>query len=263
MALAPSGAIQHSRATRSDATQDRLRNLLNDLGGSLRRGDGLDEGAAPARWPTGLSEIDRLLGGGFPRGRLSEIAGPASGGRTSLGLALLARTTAAGESVALVDVADAFDPGSAQAAGVDLERVLWVRAPGLREALRSTEHLLTARGFSLVLLDLARAAAQPGPRRERARAAGGTERAPAVWPRLRKASAAAGAALVVLGHERAVGACADLALETGPGRPRFTGTPALLEGLESEVRVVRNRLGPHVTCVPVRWPSRARTTDAA
>jgi len=253
MALAPSGAV-HSGAVHSGAIQTRLRELLNDLGGSLRRGDGLDEGAAPARWPTGLSEIDRLLGGGFPRGRLSEIAGPASGGRTSLGLALLAQTTAAGEVVAVVDVADAFDPGSAQAAGVDLERVLWVRAPGLREALRSTEHLLTARGFSLVLLDLACA----GPRSGRARAAGGVERAPAVWPRLRKASAAAGAALVVLGRERAVGACADLALETGPGRPRFTGPPALLEGLESEVRVVRNRLGPHVTCVPVRWPQQKR-----
>ena len=256
MALAPSGA--------PGAVPVRLRELLNDLGGSLRRGEGAVEGVAPARWPTGLRAVDRLLGGGFPRGRLSEIAGPASGGRTSLGLALLARTTAAGEVAAVVDVADAFDPGSAHAAGVALERVLWVRAPGLREALRSTEHLLTARGFPLVLLDLTRPAAEPRVRnapRDRA-VARPVERSPAVWPRLRKASAAAGAALVVLGDERAVGACADLALETGPCRPRFTGTPSLLEGLESEVRVVRNRLGPHVTCAPVRWPSRART-DAA
>ena len=74
---------------------------------------------------------------------------------TSLALALLARTTAAGEVVALVDGVDAFDPPSAAAAGVDLSHVLWVRTSEVPYALRSTEHLLAARGFALVLLDLA------------------------------------------------------------------------------------------------------------
>ena len=53
------------------------------------------------------------------------------------------------------------------------------------------------------------------------------------------------------------GATDSRTLETGTCRPRFAGTPALLEGLESEVREVRNRLGP-VTCTPVRWPQRRR-----
>jgi hypothetical protein len=75
-----------------------------------------------------------LLGGGFPRGGLSEIAGPPSSGRTSLALALLAAATARGEVAALVDAADAFDPPSAEAAGVALARLLWVRPPGLTEA---------------------------------------------------------------------------------------------------------------------------------
>src|SRR5512142_2782397 len=70
------------------------------------------------------------LTGGLPRGALSEICGPASSGRTSLLLAALAARTAAGEACALVDVSDSFDPVSAQAAGVDLRRVLWVRCWG-------------------------------------------------------------------------------------------------------------------------------------
>ncbi len=229
--------------------------LLRDLGGQLRRGGGVEPEAAARPWPTGLRELDRLLGGGFPRGRLSEITGPVCGGRTSLGHALLARATAAGEVAALVEVADAFDPGSAHAAGTRLERVLWVRAPERRAALRSVEHLLLANGFGLVLLDLAGEApartARPRPRDARR---GHLERTPAVWPRLRKAARAAGTALVVLGDRRCVGACADLAVETGTLRPRFTGTPPLLEGLEGEVHIVRNRLGPQLSRVPVRWP---------
>ncbi|MBW2693767.1 MAG: hypothetical protein JRE57_14230, partial [Deltaproteobacteria bacterium] len=78
-----------------------------------------------------------------------------SSGRTSLALALLARCTAAGEVTAMVDCADAFDPGSAHSAGVLLDRVLWVRTPHTPQALRCTERLLEAHGFALVLLDLA------------------------------------------------------------------------------------------------------------
>jgi RecA/RadA recombinase len=130
-----------------------LDELLRELGPSLQRGE---RPAEPlVRFATGLPEIDRLLGGGFPRRRLSEITGARSSGRTSLALALLAHTTGAGEVCAVVDAADGFDPISAQAAGVVLERVLWARAPGLREALRSAERLLEAEGFGLVLLQLA------------------------------------------------------------------------------------------------------------
>ena len=78
---------------------------------------------------TGIGELDALLDGGFPRGQLSEIHGPASSGRTGVLLALLARTTRAGALAALVDPLDRFDPGSAAAAGIDLSRLLWLRGP--------------------------------------------------------------------------------------------------------------------------------------
>jgi hypothetical protein len=221
-----------------------LEALLRDLGSSLHRG--ASPTAAPIRCPTGLPDIDRLLGGGFPRGRLSEIAGSACCGRTSLALALLARTTAAGEVVALVDEADALDPPSAAAAGVDLSRLLWVRTSEFSHALRSTEHLLAARGFALVLLDLADLA--PGPRTP--------ARIPSsAWSRLRRTAAGTDTALVVLGERRLAGTFADLAIEMSGAKPCFQGTPALLEGLDGRVRLVRNRMGPHDCAVAVRWQS--------
>ena len=216
-----------------------IETLLRDLGPSLHRGGGP---AAPLiRCPTGLPGIDRLLGGGFPRGHLSEIAGPACCGRTSLALALLARTTAAGEVVALVDGADAFDPPSAAAAGVDLSRVLWARTSKIPDALRSTEHLLEARGFSLVLLDLAPGRQTPA-------------RIPSsAWSRLRRAAAGTDTALVVLGDRRLARTFTDLAIEMSSAEPRFQGAPTLLEGLDGKVQLVRNRTGPRDCAVTVRW----------
>jgi RecA/RadA recombinase len=217
---------------------DRVGELLRELGPRLRRGGAPAERVA--RLPTGFPELDRLLAGGFPRGRLCEIAGPASCGRTSLALALLAEATRAGEVVAVADGADAFDPASAQAAGVVLERVLWMRARRPHEALRGAERLLEAQGFAIVLLDLA----EPPPRV-----------APAAWLRLGQAAAAAGTALVVLSQARATGAAAMLALELAPARARFTGTPALLEAFETEIALVRQRAGPPARAVSLRLRS--------
>ena len=77
--------------------------------------------------PTGVVAVNALLEGGFPIGAITELAGPESSGRTSLTLSFLARLTHEGKVAAWVDVSDAFDPESAAAAGVDLDRVLWVR----------------------------------------------------------------------------------------------------------------------------------------
>ena len=223
-------------------TPEAVAKLLRDLGPQLRRGG--SPAAFQPRLPTGIPAIDRLLGGGIPGGRLSEIAGPLSSGRTSLALALLARATRAGEITAVIDAADAFDPASAEAAGVDLERVLWVRAPRLREALRSAERLLSARGFALVLLDLALA---------------DLHIAPATGPRLARLAASTGTPLVALSLERSLGTAAEVAVELTPTRANFSGTPALLEDLEVEVALVRHRSASARRTVSVRL----RSTQAA
>jgi len=220
------------RATSRAAADPSLGALLRDLGPQLRRGPAPAD-APPVRDATGLPGMDALLGGGIPRGRLVEIAGPSGSGRTSLVLGWLARLTRAGEVAAVVDVADALDPRSAEAAGVVLPRVLWVRAPGLGEALRATERVLEARGFALVLLDLD-TAGEP--------ATGGRTGA-GTWLRLARAAALSRTSLALLAPRRLAG-CSDLALELGPSRARFSPAPALLEALESRAVLVRNRHGP-------------------
>jgi hypothetical protein len=142
----------------------------------------------PEMVSSGIREIDELAGG-LPRGCLSEICGPASSGRTSILLSMLAAVTRRQEVCALVDATDALDTVSAAAAGVELEKLLWIRctrtsgvglqtsdfrprtsdlrpptsksdARGptsdarLEQALRVTDLLLQSGGFGLVAIDL-------------------------------------------------------------------------------------------------------------
>lgn len=211
--------------------------LLARLGPQLRRGGAPAEG--PARCATGHPELDALLGGGFPRGRLSEVAGPRCAGLTSLLLSLLATCVRTGELAALVDAADAFDPASAEAAGVALPQLLWVRAPDVPSALRSTERLLGTRGLPLVILDFGLLTAPP-------------RLAPAAWPRLTRAAAASAAALVVRTPEGLSGPRAGCALRLEPLPPRFTGAPALFEGLEARALLARSREAPEGRAVRLR-----------
>lgn len=119
---------------------------------------------------TQVSSLDAILQGGLPRGQLCELIGPRSSGRTTLLLQLMAAATTRGEIVALIDTCDRFDVASAQAAGVDLERLLWVRgqasertAPAARQtidhaldrALKALSLVLQAGGFGVVAIDLA------------------------------------------------------------------------------------------------------------
>src|SRR5579864_5451659 len=81
---------------------------------------------APEMVSSGIAELDALTGG-LPRGCLTEIYGPASSGRTTVLLAALAAATRRGEFCALIDASDALDAPSIAAAGIDLDRLLWVR----------------------------------------------------------------------------------------------------------------------------------------
>jgi hypothetical protein len=206
-----------------------LTRLLRDLGSEVRRGGESRE--VRFDLSTGIPALDALLGGGLARGRLSEVHGPLSSGRTSVALALLARATQVGEVVAVVDAADSFHPASARCAGVQLERVLWVRPPGVSEAVRAGERLLQASGFAVVLLD-----ASMRNREWQALPS-------AVWLRLTRAAAAGGTALIVVSLRRVTGPHADFALQLQPIRARFSGTPSLFEGLEIEAEITRQRRG--------------------
>lgn len=116
----------------------------------------------PPTLPTGLEELDRLLGGGLPQGRIVELGEGQGALGTAISLQILARFTSRGRLAALIDRADAFDPPSAAQAGVALERVLWCRPTTHKEAVRAADALLASGAFALVILDLG-----PAPRRSR------------------------------------------------------------------------------------------------
>ena len=81
--------------------------------------------------PFQVQTLDSYLHGGLPAGQLSEVVGPASSGRTSLVWQWMAAATRRGDTVALIDTFDRFDPASAVACGIVLERVLWVRGQAI------------------------------------------------------------------------------------------------------------------------------------
>jgi len=107
----------------------------------------------------GVPALDAALGGGLPRGQLSEIVGARSAGRTTVLCHALAASAARGEAVALVDPSDRFDPGSAAALGLDVRRLLWVRGTGdaasATAALKAMSLILQAGNFGLIAIDLA------------------------------------------------------------------------------------------------------------
>jgi RecA/RadA recombinase len=217
--------------------------LLRDLGARLERGSRTEAGRDGRRLATGIPDLDRLLGGGVPSGRLTEITGPASSGRTSVALALLARATRAGEVAAWIDGAHALDAASAETAGAVLDRVLWARPPDPHAALRCGECLIGAGGFALVVLDVAHAA-------------GASRRLPdACWQRLARRARGCATALVVVSDARSTGSQADLVLELRPPRAHFSGTPALLDALSIQAHVARHRSGPAQRAASLRLTS--------
>ena len=220
------GSDSQSRSS-TPTTRESLEQLLRDFGPAIRRGT--DIASRTTAQATGLDTVDRLLGGGFPRGHLSEISGPISAGRTSLALVLLERTTRSGELAAVIDPSDSFDPSSAARAGVALERVLWARPPSERRALQCTERLLQTEGFPLVVLDLV----------GRDRVIGS-----ATWLRLARLAAGNQSTLLILSQQRLSGPQAALSPDLRIARAHFTGSPSLFEGIESTAVVLRHRSAP-------------------
>jgi hypothetical protein len=101
---------------------------------------------------TGLTGLDRLLTGhGLPRGRITEITGGPSSGKTSLVLHIIATATRAGLPVAYIDLARSFYPPSAAAAGTHLDRLLLVRVSDVARAMKAADILLRGQAFPLVV----------------------------------------------------------------------------------------------------------------
>lgn len=192
---------------------------------------------------TGIPEIDALAGG-LPRGALTEICGPPGSGRTTVLLAALASRTAEAEVCALIDARDSFDPRSAEAAGVELEQLLWVRCRGLDQSLRAADLLIQGGGFGFIALDLSDIAPET------------VRHVPLnAWFRFRRAVEDTSTVLLVLEQESNAKTCASLVLQmkmkaanwsvTGePDRARILppGHARLFDGAEVQAEMLHTRV---------------------
>jgi len=214
--------------------------------------------------PMDVPLVDACLRGGLPRGQLSEFSGPGSCGRMTLLLQLMSAATQRGEIVALIDTCDRLDVASAAAAGVDLDRVLWIRGSGsgirdsgfgirrsgfetrdqrpgtgdwgqgtgVDRALKALNLVLQAGGFSLVAIDLA----DVPPVRLR--------QIPfTTWPRVQRVIEGSDTACVLLTPEPLTRSAGGLTLSLA-GRSTWAGVSdrsRLLQGVDLRVRVVSPR----------------------
>lgn len=189
-----------------------------------------------------IAEIDQFTGG-LPLGSLTEISGPFSSGRATLLLSALASRIAHAHVCALVDGRDTFDPYSAKAAGVKLERLLWVRCRNINQCLQATDLLLQSGGFGLIALDLS---VLP-PKTVRYVPLN-------VWFRFRRAVENTSTILLLLDQETNAGSCASLVLrlDLEPARWVVAGTQqtliptnscaSLFDGSQLHVELARSRL---------------------
>ena len=176
--------------------------------------------------PTGIASLDALTGG-LPRGAITEIFGPPSSGRTSTMVSILAEAIARDEVCALVDGNDAFDPKSAASAGLELNRLLWVRCHKLDQVLKSTDLLLQGGGFGRVIMDLTDLPLSH------------TRSIPlASWFRFQRTIEKTPTVLLVMSTESVVQSAAALVLRM---EMRTAEWSTVLNGLNLNVEVIRSR----------------------
>jgi hypothetical protein len=233
----------------------------------------------PETVASGVRELDALLGG-WPRGCLTEICGSASSGRASVLLAALAAATQRQEACALVDASDMFDPESAAAAGMDFERLLWVRCdaqekyaprrhrgtekirtnrmePAVEQAMRVTDLLLQSGGFGMIAIDLGGVPFRTA------------RRIPlASWFRYQRAVEHTSTALLVMTLAPCAQSCATVLLKlsafsyqlSAKARDRGENVPAhaqLFEGIPVDAEVVRSRMAKPAQSVRAAFKAKA------
>jgi hypothetical protein len=220
---------------------------------------------APELFSTGTAEVDVVLGGGIPRGNITEVAGAASTGKTSFALSSIAAITQSGAACAWVDVSDALSPESAAAAHIVMKRLLWLRMSldrkkpvadkpwsRLDQALAATDLLLQAGGFAAIVLDMSDVRPQDATRIPLQH-----------WYRFRLAAEQARTALVLLTQTPCASSCAALALRSEPASVQpfsSNGETALFEGQRYRLIRERNRnessaLHPKTPSTRAEWDS--------
>jgi recombination protein RecA len=143
-----------SPADREKSLESALAQIDRQFGkGSVMR-LGSDERAQVAVIPTGSIALDVALGiGGLPRGRVVEIYGPESSGKTTLTLHAIANAQAGGGIAAFIDAEHALDPDYAKALGVDIDALLVSQPDTGEQALEIADMLIRSGSIDLIVVD--------------------------------------------------------------------------------------------------------------
>jgi len=149
-----SAISDRSTAERSRAVDAAILSIEKQFGrGSIMKLGSADRQAVDVI-PTGSIALDLALGvGGIPRGRITEIFGPESSGKTTLCQHILAEAQRRGGVVAFIDVEHALDPGYARACGVNVDELLVSQPDTGEQALEITETLIRSGGIDCVVVD--------------------------------------------------------------------------------------------------------------
>ena len=140
-----------------EARRGALDVVLKDLERQYGKGAVVRLGEQPRAFvetfSTGALTLDLALGGGLPRGRIVEVYGPESSGKTTLALQAVAEVQAGGGVAALIDAEHAFDPDYASAAGVAVEDLVACQPEHGEMALEVTDQLVRSSAVDLVVVD--------------------------------------------------------------------------------------------------------------
>ncbi|CAL1373198.1 unnamed protein product [Linum trigynum] len=137
--------------------QKALEAAMNDINGSFGKGSvtrlGSAGGALVETFPSGCLTLDFALGGGLPRGRIVEIYGPESSGKTTLALHAIAEIQKLGGNAMLVDAEHAFDPAYSKALGVDVENLIVCQPDHGEMALEIADRMCRSGAVDLICVD--------------------------------------------------------------------------------------------------------------
>lgn len=150
-----------SPVTESPASNDPRRQALQVALGTIEKQFGkgaiMTMGGEIHKMPSissGCLSLDIALGiGGFPRGRIIEIYGPESSGKTTLAISVVAQAQKAGGLAAYIDAEHAFDPEYARNLGVNLDELMMSQPDNGEQALEITETLVRSNAVDLVVID--------------------------------------------------------------------------------------------------------------
>jgi recombination protein RecA len=161
-AIGPAGPSSYFPPPRCDMTDEKekllaaaISQIEKDHGkGAIMRLGSRDILVPVSVIPSGCLSIDAALGvGGFPRGRVIEIYGPESGGKTTMTLHVIAEAQKLGGQAAFIDAEHALDPVYARKLGVDVDNLLVSQPDNGEQALEIAETLIRSGGVDIVVVD--------------------------------------------------------------------------------------------------------------